>query len=259
MYCKKCGKQIDDDAIFCPSCGTKVNGTDNSKSEEKGKMIESTDNDSSKCPNCGFNMRAFEVICPSCGFELRCSKRGTSRIEELSEKLQNETDVKKKKELIANFYVPNTREDIIEFFTLAASQISKDNEYIDAWCSKLEQTLMKAKLSLGQTSEYEYLDKLYKEANIKRKRIELFNHRFLILRIISTIIILIIGIIIFIFDMSNNKEEGLLFWTFFYAYFAFVAVFGIWASAIKSNKKKNKNNFEENEDEFDEDDDEDDN
>lgn len=27
MYCIKCGKQIDDNAAFCPNCGTKVGGT----------------------------------------------------------------------------------------------------------------------------------------------------------------------------------------------------------------------------------------
>jgi hypothetical protein len=27
MYCKKCGRKLDDDAIFCPQCGTKVNRT----------------------------------------------------------------------------------------------------------------------------------------------------------------------------------------------------------------------------------------
>jgi len=32
MYCKKCGKEIDNDSIFCSSCGTKVPNTQTKKS-----------------------------------------------------------------------------------------------------------------------------------------------------------------------------------------------------------------------------------
>ncbi len=38
MYCKKCGKQLENDAIFCSSCGTKTN----SATEDKALFLEQT-------------------------------------------------------------------------------------------------------------------------------------------------------------------------------------------------------------------------
>jgi uncharacterized membrane protein YvbJ len=36
MYCKKCGKKIDDDSIYCTHCGTKQsNGIEKVISEEE--------------------------------------------------------------------------------------------------------------------------------------------------------------------------------------------------------------------------------
>ncbi len=37
MYCKKCGKQIDEGAAFCPKCGTPVKESAGAQKEEKGR------------------------------------------------------------------------------------------------------------------------------------------------------------------------------------------------------------------------------
>ena len=42
-YCKKCGLELDDDALFCPSCGTPVVKT--KKSEKEGTPVKSEDKD----------------------------------------------------------------------------------------------------------------------------------------------------------------------------------------------------------------------
>ena len=71
MYCKHCGKEIDDDAQFCASCGNKVNSKSSSsvpnhyESESKNKDISTITlfGDKSNgycCPECG--SRDLQVI-----------------------------------------------------------------------------------------------------------------------------------------------------------------------------------------------------
>ena len=72
----------------------------------------------------------------------------------------------RKEEMIMNFPVPNSREEIIEFITLAVSRIRKVNlldkfdeegKYVSKWNSiwkrKAEQVFIKAKLSMKDDSE----------------------------------------------------------------------------------------------------------
>lgn len=50
MFCKNCGKQISDDANFCPCCGYGV-----------------LEDDGSHCPNCGAEIAADANFCSKCG------------------------------------------------------------------------------------------------------------------------------------------------------------------------------------------------
>ena len=235
MFCKKCGKQIDDDAIFCPYCGTKISQAtsekevllerDNIESKKKeNKRKEFFDGEIHKCPNCGEMLKAFETKCPSCGYELRGSKGGTNKVEELSKKLEKTKDVAQKKELISNFYVPNTREDIIEFFTLAVSQIDDSNECSEAWINKLEQTLMKAKLSFGETSDYEYLNNEYIKAKKRIKSVKtarfLKKNAFLIV----LLTILVVGVIFIAVGCTRAKNYDDVFESP-YSWMVFVGMF----------------------------------
>lgn len=122
MYCRKCGKQIPDNSRFCSFCGEDLSSDINTEHEERGKKRKVVfDGEIHKCPNCGEILDAFVTKCPTCGFEIRGTKGGANKVEELAEKLQKANNTSKNKELISNFYVPNTKEDIIEFFTLAVS------------------------------------------------------------------------------------------------------------------------------------------
>lgn len=40
MYCKKCGKKLPDDAVFCPTCGTKVDNEPVKEQPEKRTLTE---------------------------------------------------------------------------------------------------------------------------------------------------------------------------------------------------------------------------
>lgn len=223
MFCKKCGKQIDDDAIFCPYCGTKLgeikidDSSDEPVKEEKpekktsNKRKEVFDGEIHKCPRCGEVLDAFVSKCPSCGFELRGTKGGTNKVEELAEKLEKAKDDDRRRELISNFYVPNTKEDIIEFFTLAVSQTDdENNSCAEAWRTKLEQTLIKAKLSFGDTPDYEYLVKLYGDVKktVKKESTKRFVKKNIVWLVIALVCVLGAIFIIIGCVLSHGSLEG---------------------------------------------------
>ena len=122
-----------------------------------------------KCPQCRETINAFVPVCPSCGHEFRGSS-ATSIVHQLAVKLEKTNDSRKRDELIRDFYIPNTREDILEFFILALSNIKTGGMNTNAWMVKLEQAYQKAKLSFGNTPEFQHLTELYCKAQKCKKR-----------------------------------------------------------------------------------------
>ena len=53
MYCKHCGKEIQDGSTFCVHCGQQV-----------------TAETMRSCPNCGAHISSSTLICPSCGYQM---------------------------------------------------------------------------------------------------------------------------------------------------------------------------------------------
>lgn len=127
-FCKKCGFEIQEYSNFCSECGTAIH-----KSKER-KIVY--DGEIHKCPNCGGIIDAYETVCSDCGYEIR-KRKITSVVHELLLKLENTNDPSKKEELIRTFYIPNTREDIYEFFILALSNIKIGGMNTNAWMVKL--------------------------------------------------------------------------------------------------------------------------
>lgn len=62
MYCKNCGKEIDDKAYVCVHCGAR---TDNPAVIPKGKF----------CSNCGLELDKYASECPRCGVKVSDRKR----------------------------------------------------------------------------------------------------------------------------------------------------------------------------------------
>lgn len=159
----------------------------------------------------------------------------------MAEKLQKANNTSKKKELISNFYVPNTKEDIIEFFTLAVSQIDDYNECSEAWCSKLDQTLIKAKLSFGNTDEYRYLVKLYNDAKKNKKKVDARKYRKITIRIIASAILGIAGTVFMVIGTIGANKSGdpdsPLYMFFMVGFILYLAIGYVWLS-LYSNKKK---------------------
>lgn len=233
-FCKNCGIELDKDSNFCPECGTAIN---KNKNTERKTVY---DGEIHKCPSCGENLESFMVFCPSCGYEIR--GKNDSLVKELSEKINLINSIEKKKDLISNFYIPNTKEDIIEFFILATSNINKGGECIDAWWAKLEQAYQKGRLSFGDSNEFAYLDKLYKETK-KQKKKQLFlsklNHSSSMKMMICGSVGAVITLIgMFLGSASGNEDSPFYYLALLGMFPFFGSIFGAMISyGEKINKK----------------------
>lgn len=239
-FCSNCGQEIISGAKFCSGCGTPTISATN---ESQRKVTY--EGEMHKCPNCGEFIGAFIANCPSCGYELRGAK-AVSSVKKLSEKLEQieaqempildnkksvlktvfgrdfknedaleeerrqfeEQKQKRKANLIINYSVPNTKEDITEFMILAFSNIDIQHKgsdvVIKAWISKMEQVYQKAKLSFGNTAEFAYIEKIYNDYTIKEKK----HSKIIIYRIFANIVLLAVGIAMMIFGSLKGEASG---------------------------------------------------
>lgn len=169
MYCEKCGEKLNEGAKFCHGCGAPI-----TQSTENGRK-QSFAGEIVKCPSCGEILSAFEGICPSCGFELRNIK-SSKAVNAFAYELKKSTSNSEKANIIRNFPVPNTREDILEFLILASSNIEEDiqNDISEAWKSKMDQTYQKATVVITDEKELEHITELYKtaEEKLKKRKVE---------------------------------------------------------------------------------------
>lgn len=196
-----------------------------------------------KCPNCGEVLGSFQATCPACGYEVRDAKNSYS-VREFAAKLEeiehsrsskgfgikkmlqdqnevNETD-QKKINLIRSYVIPNTKEDLLEFLILASSNINlkryNDFEQItmsqkavsDAWEAKFEQAYEKAKLSFGNTPEFQKIQSIYEKKNgeiTKSKK----NRIYLWVGVIGGFIlvyVLLMGLLISLGNSDSRKVDA---------------------------------------------------
>jgi hypothetical protein len=137
--------------------------------------------DLKKCPSCGAPVSSFNTICSDCGHEFR-NTQAASSIQKLYDEIQKIEESERSRErswaqkidgdmgiqksiaarqasAISAFPVPNTREDLLEFLSIASSEAKKKlslfimNAHPDAilkqaWQTKCEQVITKARLSM---------------------------------------------------------------------------------------------------------------
>ena len=232
-FCTDCGNQLVEGARFCSRCGKPTSGAINIRRQPNSVS------DMGKCPNCGDFIKAFAVRCPSCGYELR-NVQGSSAVQIFARQLQEIEARRKEKSkvagvlesigikcssaideqeinLIRNFAVPNTREDVLEFMILAASNIDEsvyNNSYntteksiSNAWLAKTKQVYHKAKLSLGTEPEFSEIQKIYDEKmkDVKKSKREKWG------ALVGCIVffVLIIGLCSIAIVYSESKSNKL--------------------------------------------------
>ena len=215
--CSKCGARIYVDSQNCTICGAPlIDGTaqqnqpsqqyqqsqpsqqyqQNQPSQQNQRRIV-YEGEIHKCPHCGEILNSFTAICPTCGNEIRGVSTANS-ISEFYSKLEQMQSDEEKSNLIRYFPIPNSKEDIYEFFILASTNFRDrtiEPTVSEAWAIKIEQCYQKAKLSFSNTDDlsqiqqtYDELKKRLHKAKKKGKRKRTFH---LIIKSIKTIISII--------------------------------------------------------------------
>lgn len=153
------------------------------KAITKSPLVKSNkEGDLKKCPACGAPVYSFVSKCGDCGHEFR-NIEAVSSIKALhlelqkgeddernkprswAEKMDGELAVAKAvanrhKSIIASFPVPNAKEDLLEFLSIANSEASKKLGFFissvhpeavlkNAWKSKCEQLIIKSRLTFS--------------------------------------------------------------------------------------------------------------
>lgn len=190
-FCKNCGKAVLQQKKDDKDENTNDQGNPSSRQTVYEGYIH-------KCPNCGEVLESFTATCPACGYEIR-DTRTVSSAKELAEKLEaidekqmphfqakqsilktlvgkdfrgtDEEDearsrfererVEQKANLIINYPIPNTREDMLELMLLASSNINVkdgvDDDLSQAWLAKMEQVCKRAEITLHNSEDYDQI------------------------------------------------------------------------------------------------------
>jgi len=178
--------------------------------------LSNKEGDLKKCPSCGAPVESFTTKCADCGHEFRNIESSQS-VQKLFEMLndlektrkEDETNPLKafggtfskalsgqnmygggkidnqRKELIRNFPIPNTKEDILEFLSMSVPKAKKignafskfsnsgfeviaHNDMVPVWKSKCEQIIIKARFSMKEDkSTLAQIEAYAKELGIK--------------------------------------------------------------------------------------------
>ena len=115
------GEDVDEVSIYVDSLLQKKQQEKNAEAERQEALrLEKKQSAYGKvCPSCGKQVPSLALVC-TCGYEFK-SEKATSSIRDFVEELNKTYSEEKKIELIQTFPVPNNKEDIVEFLSMAAS------------------------------------------------------------------------------------------------------------------------------------------
>lgn len=242
-FCINCGQELAERAKFCANCGKAINEPQN---ETKNQRKTVYDGEIHKCPNCGEVLSSFVTVCPTCGHELRGTTASNS-VRELAMKLQQiengrttknsslfgrgfaskqSDDIDEQKiNLIKSFAIPNTKEDILEFAVLAASNVDRNaydesygylsqrmnarrRDFSNAWMSKLEQAYQKAKIVLADDPRMNEIQALYDSTHKSVNKVKWRTWKLvgIIYGVLFAVVAVILIIVFTSIAISENKE-----------------------------------------------------
>lgn len=212
-FCINCGQKLRDGAKFCTACGTAV-------AEDQSNRKTVYDGELHKCPNCGEFLPPFTASCPACGYIIRGAKASNS-IREFALSLAQAESGAQKISLIRSFPIPNTKEDVLEFMLLAATNFNADQSLLDdgtkkdvsdAWLTKIEQCYQKAKLLFAGEKDFSKIqnvyDKIYNQIKASKQSAKRNTIANLALRTIGLWGGLIIFIITLIIDITSHANTS---------------------------------------------------
>lgn len=164
------------------------------------------------CPSCGELVESFNAQCTTCGYDFTNVEANASiqRLLKMLDDVKQEqirfnkeiainkktgktfaesffgsnegihnSDVRDRQQtIIANFPIPNSKEEILEFLTLASSRLvsyansasERDKDWINAWLSKIEEVNTKSSIALkGDKIALEQIAKIVEKARDNAK------------------------------------------------------------------------------------------
>lgn len=129
-FCTNCGKQLNDDAKFCDTCGAPLSGTQtppipgtNENVGDDTKRKEVFVGVKRKCPVCGAEVSAFALTCPN-GHEL--SGINVSKTSKDFQEGLIKYEGEEERDFVASFPIPNEREELGNFMLMVASILNQD-------------------------------------------------------------------------------------------------------------------------------------
>lgn len=231
-FCTNCGKQLNDDAKFCDTCGAPVSGTQtpppipgaNENVADDTKRKEVFVGVKRKCPVCGVEVPAFALTC-SKGHEL-----SGINVSKTSKDFQDgliKYEGKEERDFVASFPIPNEKEELGNFMLMVASILKQDMQNgadqmrVSSFISKFDEIKSKIYMMLkagdpivGETKKWDSaLNELYEnykkiieerarlnEKKLKEQRKFKYTHPVLhkILRICIISAVLYLGFILVI-------------------------------------------------------------
>lgn len=178
-FCTNCGKQLNDDAKFCDTCGAPVSGTQtppipgiNENVGDDTKRKEVFVGVKRKCPVCGAEVSAFALTCPN-GHEL--SGISVSKTSKDFQEGLIKYEGKEERDFVASFPIPNEREELGNFMLMVASILKQDMQNgadqmrVSSFSSKFDEIKSKVYMMLkaddpivGETKKWDSaLNELY--------------------------------------------------------------------------------------------------
>lgn len=178
-FCTNCGKQLNDDAKFCDTCGATVSGTQtppipgaNENVADDTKRKEVFVGVKRKCPVCGAEVSAFALTCPN-GHEL--SGISVSKASKDFQEGLIKYEGKEERDFVASFPIPNEREALGNFMLMVASILKQDMQNgadqmrVSSFSSKFDEIKSKVYMMLkaddpivGETKKWDSaLNELY--------------------------------------------------------------------------------------------------